>query len=481
VSLRPMVVKLHFYTPHDSGILPHLEYMGNPKKEELARAGEQDDRDSAAIHAAYMAGRPGSTGYIGHDERSLPDPDAVALELRKHDGPVWRAIVSVTEADARSMGGGLLGRRVWEDAAREVLPRMADAMGIDRDNLCWVAAMHRKDGHPHLHLLFWEKAAERTRGKLSDGERRDVRKLWVQSLYRPERDRLGLEKNLLREQLVQGSRTELGKVRWQPAREPGPVPYPPRLTASQALALSEKLNILRAKLPGEGRAALRYMPPDVKDEARQIVDWMVSIVPEYRQAMDRYSEIAREFAQHYSDNPEYLQKAEEKAANDIRDRMAQGVIKQAVSLDRAVKREEVVSIAVSAIRNNDAEALPAELRVQVHREIAALAGVQGVERQRRAEELAHRIISDPALQPAAEAYRKAGGSEEKLTAGLSRTIGIAADYITFQRANTAHQAAVAWWVGLMQVVRQQEANIERLVAEEEAQKEERGQEEEVTR
>lgn len=483
MALRPLVVKLHFYSPpvrgDSAGVVAHLDYMGNPKKEELVRAGEQDDRDSAAIHAVYMTGRPGSTGYIGPDERNLPDPEAIASELRKHEGPVWRAIISVTEADARAMGGELMGRTAWEESARAVLPRMADAMGIDREDLCWVAAMHRKDGHPHLHLLFWEKTAKRTRGVLCYGERRDVRRLWVQSLYRSERERLGLEKDLLRDQLVQGSRAELGLLRFRPGREPEDIPYPPRLSTSQAQELADKLNALHTNLPGQGRAALKYMPSEVRTQAREITDWLVSMVPEYCQAVDRYAEIAGEMAQHYSDSPDAHGKAAEKAHNDIRDRMAQGVIKAAASLDMAVKREEVVSIAFAAIRGQGIEGLPENLRDQVHREAVEIAGVSGDERQQRAENLARRLIAEPALAAAMEKYRKSGGSEESLAVGLARSIGHAADFVSFQRSNTASQAAVSWWMGLMQTVRQEEASIERIVAEEEVQKAKRRREQEA--
>jgi hypothetical protein len=474
MALRPLVIKLHFYTPTPkdrAGALSHLDYMGNPKKEELVRAGEDAERDdSAAIHAAYMESRSGSTGYIGPDDRSLPDPSVIASELRSHEGPVWRAIISVTETDARSMGGQLLARPAWEDAARDVVPRMADAMGIKRDDLEWVAAMHRKEGHPHLHLLFWEKTAERKRGVLSDGERRDVRKLWVQSLYRPERDRLGLEKQLLRENLVQGSRAELNatRVKWKRTKEPESIPYPPRPATTQAQELADKLHTLSEHMPGTGRAALKYMPPEVKAEARQITEWLVSRVPEYKQTFDRYVEIAREYAQHYSDNPDYLKNAEEKARGDIQDRMAQGVIKQAASLDRAAKREEVVSAAVAAIRGKDAEGLPESLKSQVHREVTEMANLKGDERQQRAEDLAQRLLKDPVLQPAMENYRKAGGSEERLATALAKTINNSADFVNFQRTNTSHQAAVAWWMGMMNALRQQEQNVEQLVAEEEA-------------
>ncbi|MCE0553156.1 relaxase MobL [Bacillus thuringiensis] len=42
-------------------------------------------------------------------------------------------------------------------------------MGITESNLKWIAAFHEEKGHPHVHLMMWEKETKRERGALSKG------------------------------------------------------------------------------------------------------------------------------------------------------------------------------------------------------------------------------------------------------------------------------------------------------------------------
>ncbi|EQD26016.1 hypothetical protein B2A_15821, partial [mine drainage metagenome] len=219
--MRPLVIRAHIYMPGKGGgrrslrsAVAHLKYMGNPKKEELIRDDEalrdRGDTDEAAIHARYAGHRPGSTGLFGPDRDVPVNEAALAKELGDHKGPVWRLIVSVTEADARAMGGQLMGRPSWEDACRAAIPKMAQEMGIPAADLRWTAAMHRKEGHPHVHVLMW--SADRERGYLNKRGLDASRRAWVSELYAPARDRLGTEKSQLRKDITEQSRLVLGRT-----------------------------------------------------------------------------------------------------------------------------------------------------------------------------------------------------------------------------------------------------------------------------
>ena len=472
MPLRPLVLKVHFYA-QGGGAIGHLEYMGNPSKEELVRAGERGDpRDDAAVHAAYMAGRPGSTGYIGPDPGRLPDPTAIAAELRGHQGPVWRAFVSVTEDDARAMGGALLDRPAWEDAARVNLPMMAQKLGIPQDRLRWVAAMHRKEGHPHIHLLMWEHPPQRQRVKWSQTEIRDIKRMWVSSLYRPERERLAREKSAARDVLVRNGRGDVA-AGVRVARGRGLDGIPPRLSTGQAAALGRNLDDLRALLPGDGRVALKFMPPEVKDQARRIADWLTNRVPEYRAPVDRYAAIAAEMAGHYSDDPAAHQKAADNAKADLRDRLSQSVLQGAVRLDRAGCRDEVVEVALAAIRGQGDGKVSDDLAGRIHQEVRRIAGMKGEARKEAAGVLARELLADPQLRPDVDRFLAAHPAkvrdieEQRLVATVSKSIEHAADYVSFRESTSAQQAAVAMFMGLFKTVREEELKAERLAAEEE--------------
>jgi len=214
--MRPFILKAHFYLPASQGgkgktspkaAIAHLRYMIDPERhqsdnEELL----MPDHLEAGIHAKYMIERPGSLGGFGPEGRLIPDANEIAHLFEHHEGPIWRAFVSVKEEDARQMGGGLLTRKGWEDATRRQLPKMAQALGLRPDNIDWIAAVHRKDGHPHIHLLVWEKEPTRERGKWKPEELRTIKREWIRDLYAPMREQVNATKNAARQSVVAETR-----------------------------------------------------------------------------------------------------------------------------------------------------------------------------------------------------------------------------------------------------------------------------------
>lgn len=338
MALRPMVVKAHFYLPGGTGqqsllsATKHLDYIGNPKKEELVL----DARESAAIHAQYMVERPGAAGYFGNDSENRPDPQQLAEEIRDHQGPIWRMIVSVQEDDARILGGELLDRPAWEAACRHVIPEMLHKLGLDPDNTTWTAAMHRKEGHPHIHLMFWENTVQRGRGKWTSQERSGIRQLWTRELYGPERARLNAEKTALRGQIVKGFQATLEDHAG--------------MTDKQAQSLAELLGTVKDTLPGHGRLAYAYMPPETKDTIGKTVEWLLETIPELTTAADRYVAIAGELAGHYSDQAP--QQAIVNAHQDLTERLGSAVLRGAVELDRRLDYQATAQALWKAIWPN---------------------------------------------------------------------------------------------------------------------------------
>ena len=388
--------------------------MGNPKKEELVRAGEGDDpRESAAVHAAYMQGRPGSTGYIGPSDTDLPDPDALAEELRQHQGPVWRVIVSVTEKDAKKLD--LLDRPRWEETCRSLVPKMADHLAIRREDLVWAAAMHRKRGHPHIHLLFWERGASRKRGMWGDWERKGIRQDWIKMLYAPEREHLAMKMATDRLLVEQGVKQELGQAvpawRMAAARRDDEA-VAPRLSAPKAEELARRLEEIKEMLPGKGRQALGYMPQEVRAKIRDTADWLIRSVPEYRKALDSHVEIMREMAGHFSDDPEEATKAASKAEARVRDKIGQSILRAAVALQNTERREEVLRIATAAtkggrrVRGMPLPALPPDLSRHVHAEIQRISHLAPKQRRDEALALARELLAQPAAAEATRAFRR---------------------------------------------------------------------------
>ncbi|MDA8206176.1 MAG: relaxase MobL [Thermaerobacter sp.] len=327
--MRPFVLKAHFYLPASQGghgktsmkaAVGHLHYMIDPERHQSA-AEEllMPDHMSAAIHAKYMIERPGSLGGFGPNASNPPDPREVAKLFETHEGPIWRAFISVKEEDARQMGGGLFTRKTWEDAARKQLPHMAAALGIKPDNIDWVAAVHRKEGHPHMHLLAWEKVPTRERGKWSPEELREIKKGWVRELYAPAREQANAEKNTARQGVVNATKHLMDT----------PMVFLPKVDRE---AFRQHLQAVRDQLPDRGSLRYAYLPADAKEAVDGAADWLMAHVDPIRESAEKYVSTAKELGQIYRDAA--VGEAAENARQELRERMARTIIDSARRLDR---------------------------------------------------------------------------------------------------------------------------------------------------
>ncbi|NMP24465.1 hypothetical protein [Sulfobacillus harzensis] len=292
---QPFVMRLHYYLPKGEGLnglqsgAHHIEYMGSAEKHELLLGGEPAaDRttlESAAIHAKYAGEREGSMGYFGN---AADDPKAAQKSILAAQGPVWRVIASVGEQDAFAMGGSLTTKDGWERASPPVVQKMIDQLGLDPAKVQWIAAAHRHQTHennPHIHLLVWEEGKpSRKTAKWSDAERRAIRKAWISELYKPEREQLGKEKS--------AARTEARSA---------VIDLVARRNEQQGFhrELTERLATLGQHLPGHGRLAYAYMPPEVKAATEEVIRWLWKTDHGLKAQHEKYVKSARELGMAY--------------------------------------------------------------------------------------------------------------------------------------------------------------------------------------
>jgi hypothetical protein len=311
-----------------------------------------DDRVNHGEHTAYITDRPGSTGLFGHPDLGSgasggPEWQDVAQELDGHTLPVWRIVVSLREDVAHNLG--MTSRAEWEAAMRQAAHSAIKAMHLDPDQARWVGAYHQAQGHPHAHIVIWERPHEVARrdGHLERGEIKGVWRSYAGELFRSERERLTAEKTAMRDlvrDLTEGdiSRlTGMDKARLEVQALDGSRPgLPPTLQPKQEQELMRRLEALARIMPTRGRVGMAYMPPSVKAEARAVADWLLT-QPRFAEAAGRHDAAAAEIAGHYSRQPAALEQARQNARDDLRDRVAQVVLRGASILEKESRREKV--------------------------------------------------------------------------------------------------------------------------------------------
>lgn len=366
----PFIFKMSFYSPSEKNKArnaAHIGYIGTRPgadmgvdldKEQDASPDLTDDLaasdpSSAAGHVKYAHERPGSHGlFSSTGER--PDINLVQKELQEHQGVVWRSILSLTEEDAKRLD--YMSREKWEDALRAAVPEAAAKMGIGESNLRWVAAFHQEQGHPHVHLVMWEKEPLRRKGLLSRGERIDVKKAFMKQIYADEQTRLYQEKTAMRDlirdvakgdtekaiSIIDEVRKQVGSVELEIQAVGGGKPgIAPKAYPDNIEHIAKQLGELSKMMPGKGRAALKFMPEETKQKAREIADSMIR-QPAFKESYDRYMQSVEDMTRLHTINPDAIQRAKDKAYSDLRDRVANVMVRGAAAVNRQDFKKELM-------------------------------------------------------------------------------------------------------------------------------------------
>lgn len=341
-------IKFNINNIKDKG---HIKYIAN-------RPGvEKQELDAG--HIEYAANRPRSTGLFGPDPSKPPVTTQAIKDLEAKQSPLsWRLVFSLREEDARKLD--LLERKAWEDLTRKNMEHFARAAGVKPEQINWVAAYHPEQGHPHVHVLAYPTDdSPNRRGQLSSMELRKFKR-GISSEIVPElKTILNMEKTLARNTMLESAKTAIVDTKRIAQLESiiadPPDRLPPKFYKADIQELSDRINSLAAIMPGKGRAALAYMPDDVKQEARAIAEQILQ-KPQMTETLAKYEKATRDMTRIYTKSDERADEAWEKAYNDIRDRIANQLIREAAAQNKQhqqqgrLRKEAELVISKSAYR-----------------------------------------------------------------------------------------------------------------------------------
>lgn len=356
ISNAPLVMLASFHQHNSSTVnkhTRHIEYIATrPGVDRGASREDLEPEDLPAdIHTEYISERPGSAGLFGY--REIENYKDIQKELAEHKGLSWRFVVSLRADDAVNMGYDV--RDEWEEVLKSQMNTIGDKMGIERSNLRWAAAfhIHPKNVNCHVHIVLWEKNQQRTTGKLSAKEVSEIKRTFANEIFREERLKQMQIKTLMRDYIRDNAKGSLSKAKeliqeLRQAKKEGEmelkawglyekVSLSPEL--HKEIELTQKLYSLSRNMPGKGRAALKFMPPEIKQDAREIADWILR-QPHFRQQVERHQKAAEQLASTYAKDPAKLKQARENAYNDLRDRVANIALRAAKDLNRAERQDK---------------------------------------------------------------------------------------------------------------------------------------------
>ena len=264
---------------------------------------------------------------------------------------VYRAVISLSEEDAMRLGYD--DSEKWRELVQTQMPVICGKIGIPVHNLEYTAAIHRDKGHPHVHILFWDRAQDVKKKPFVHYKTSDsIRVGLIKHVFEEEMAAIKLMKDEARSAAYDSlggffngftdAFANMTAAEYKDAVD--------RLKREGDLAdsrliynkfknadmneLAADLLRLAGHVPQNGRLQFKLMPQDLKDEIIAFVEKVLDKNVDCDREFKKYVYAATELATYYSDNPEAHAKAGKAAYDDMMKRLGNVVLRTVKKLNQ---------------------------------------------------------------------------------------------------------------------------------------------------
>lgn len=264
---------------------------------------------------------------------------------------VYRAIISLREDDAIQKGYNLRG--AWEQLIQEKISMIAEKMNIPIERLEWCAATHMDKGHPHTHLLYWDKSQGVRKAWIAPETSNAIRRDLLKHVFAEEFEQLYREKNDARSALdnaddtffmenfgplLQMERDEYRQILNELKAADsdlcmGSLPYS-KIPDKRYLEIIADICRLCETVPKAGRLSYQLMPEEIKRAIDEITMKILQNNTDCKREFDRYISAAMEIAKMNTSNSDIVQKAGEKAYVQMKAKIGNKILSTVKELNR---------------------------------------------------------------------------------------------------------------------------------------------------
>ncbi len=312
-----------------------------------------------AAHVHYIATRPGVVRNIGMKhglfgkvdgfneriENILQIEKLVRKETQKKTN-FYRNIISLREEDAISLGFDK--KEKWEEYLKCKINLITDEIGIKSENVQWVAAFHLESGHPHVHVLIWDKNQGVKSPYVNWRVKKKIRNKLLKDICKDRFEILFSKKDKAKKDLKSGlndffesfeeSLSDMPSEEWKrlktklsaisPDLADSKILYN-KFSDEKLFSIAEDLFSLKNILPKSGRLTYERISRDeeLKKALDSLTEKIIHVNKAYSSAYYSYIESCKEIAKIYSSNPENLRISEEKAAQELEKQIGNQILK----------------------------------------------------------------------------------------------------------------------------------------------------------
>ncbi|QWU13184.1 hypothetical protein SAMN04487895_11734 [Paenibacillus sophorae] len=291
------------------------------------------------VHIGYIATRPGtvrhenmSHGLFGKQRPgelqafdSWQEVARIARQISQQGKNMYRSVISFRKETALELG--LTDFTDWQHYIEQHITTLAAHNRIKTENLCWAAAFHYELDHPHLHVVFWDKAQTIMKNFTHPEVPNLIRKQLIKDTFAykikefcAQRDQFKSGVIEVTDSIVEEFEAYLKRLdpkafqtfqlRFEQEDEDSLLRFPKHHLVEPASVklLAEKLFVLRRHMPKTGRLAYKLIPPETKALLDALVQDLLQDNRYLAQMVEDYVQAKLNLAMLYDSDPEHLDK-----------------------------------------------------------------------------------------------------------------------------------------------------------------------------
>ena len=301
-GFKPLVSKIRCWNPNKGGYSKknynYMHYIATREGVDLSQINHIEDMVNVnadlndygedliskeadnSTYLKYITNRPRSHGLFGNiDTDNFSEVSKKLNEVTKQDRIIFRGIISLSKEDAEALE--YTSAEKWNIYLQSVMPDIARELSVSPNNMTWVAAFHAESNHPHVHYMMWDNRDKVMSPYIHVARQEACRKICQDAMFTPENEALirsiteAERKELYTQQ--NASRNEITssiKKMYQEEYVPGVAKeiLPDRTSPEDHEKLNELYERILNTMPGSGRIAYKFMPPECKSYIDKVTD-----------------------------------------------------------------------------------------------------------------------------------------------------------------------------------------------------------------
>ncbi len=223
----------------------------------------------------------GLFGYIGgvfSDEYSMRDVQSYIRKISEEHN-VFHSIYSFTPESAAQAGLNSLDD--WENWVKYHVNEIARGMNMKIEDIEYIAAVHLKEGQPHVHIEWWNKEQRIFINKVDPLVCDSIRTAAIKSTFREEFTDLHNKEDAL----VKKLRGLISEQTDSMLTALAPDDY--------TETIAKALNHIGDILPKRGQLAYGYLPADIKAEIDKLTHYIIDNNPQFSKLYNDVMELRR--------------------------------------------------------------------------------------------------------------------------------------------------------------------------------------------